>query len=388
MRISGRQALRTRQENRRLGGFSKQWQSGQTLAVYFPIYWVDGEADILVGKVWGHSIDPKALPLKRVFIPTNSPIDPELDAPVNVDLLAQFSRLAPLFVKGEYQAEVDKVARKKDSLGDAAYRKALEKIDKDFDVEDDRIGKNPAVGNLRLVITTEVVTVLLDENNKPKADTARLVTRDLSDHQLQKLYQIMDNPDVQLTEDLKYLEIRYTFGTTNDRKIDAKVDPIAVTPEYRISNRFPTEWATIERIVDMLPESSETIIRRNTSYRPVSEREIMTAIQTYSVMNSELLDNLSADDDIERLSKQAAMLRELSVGVSHDLVNEAIAELVSAEEAVASVTSGAGSEEGASGAPTLENLLTEEELNAARNDSSSDTSGEIGLESGLDQSII
>ena len=95
MRMSGRQAVETREANRYLKSFGKMWKSGDKLRVYYPIFetiGADGKPamDILVGSAWGHSIDLKKVSLHRVFVPTNSDI---VDGkPTKTDILYQIGR--------------------------------------------------------------------------------------------------------------------------------------------------------------------------------------------------------------------------------------------------------------------------------------------------------
>ena len=324
MRLTASQALRTRQDSRRLGGFGKQWKSGETLTVFYPITWIDGQPEILAAAVWGHSVSIKDLGLKRIFVPSNSQI--EDGVPKVPDVLYQFSRIAPLFIQGRYEEDRKRLESK--NLPSSALKTALAKIDKDYDIDETgKIGKDAAVGKLRLVISTEVVTVTMGPNGEPDADNARLVTQDLSDSKIQALYSLMKNKQYAPKEGDKYIEVTYSFGTSGDRKSDGKVAPNGVTDDYKIAHRFPDAFTRIEQQLVQLPESSDTIEKRNSSYRPVEDREIYSAIQTYSALNSDSLDSLTEEDMIERLKKNAAILDKLKIQVENEEVNQAIREL-------------------------------------------------------------
>lgn len=379
MRFSATKAMQTRLESRKLSGFGKTWASGDTVNAFYPIY-KDPETglfEILASSVWGHSIDPKIFGLKRIFIPTNSEIiDGE---PTVADSLYQFSRLAPLFIKGEYNDELEKVRKKAERLTEAMRKQKETELDKDYQVKDGRIGKSAAVGNLRLVVTTEVVVVKQNDEGRPKTDTATIVTQDLSNDRIRNINQILNDKKSQIPEDAKYLEVTYTFGTTGNRSQDAQVKPIAVMPEYRIEERYPQEWLSIKSFIDTLPVESETIEKRNPSYKRVPESEVKQAINTYAIMNSELLDYLQEDEDITRLKRNADLLRLLAITVKHDDVMNAVneSEKVAAAEAAAikrleddAVAKGEAPVEKA---PTMADLIAIEDIETARESDESDT---------------
>lgn len=397
MRLGASEALKTRQDSRKLGGFGKKWEAGNTLSVFYPIFKdANGQWDLLVAHTWGHGIDIKALPgLKRVFIPSNSKIvDGE---PTTADALFQFSRIAPLFVRGEYNEKLLKIREKAAKLTESMLKQKEQELDKEFEMKDGRIQKSAAVGNLRLVISTEVVAVKHGDGGRPKIDEAGLVTQDLSDGRIRKLKQILSNPDMQIPDDAKYLEVTYTFGTSGIRQQDAQAEPVGTLPEYRIAKRFPQEWLALEGFIVSLPESSDTIMKRNSSYKPVEENKIIQAIQSYSVMNSELLDALSDDDDIDRLKRNARLLRSLSISVENEEVSLAIQadlereqkekELAALAKAAEQATNVEGVKEEQEQPPTLGELISQEEIESARTDESANTT-EIGEGSPLEESLV
>ena len=54
MQLTARGAQKTRNESRKLSMYSKQWAPGDTLRVFYPIFWVDGKPEINVGALYGH----------------------------------------------------------------------------------------------------------------------------------------------------------------------------------------------------------------------------------------------------------------------------------------------------------------------------------------------
>jgi len=380
MRLSARHAMRTRQESRRLGGFGKQWKSGDTLQVFYPIYWnkEDKTWDLMVAHVWGHSINPKEVSLKRIFAPTLSEIvDGRPTAP---DVLYQFSRIAPLFLQGEYEAEVQKLENK--NLNKSALNAAMKKLEKDYQVEDGRIRKDPPVGKLRLIISTECVTVPLNDG-KPDVENARLVSQDLSDTKIQALYAILGDPKYgpgEPTEEdmqpdaIKWLEVTYTFGTTNDRKQDGRVSPVGVTKEYRLSRTYPELFPRIEQQLNQLPTRTETIVKRNSSYHPVEETSVFSALSTYCALKSDYLDALTEDEMIERLVKNVEIIDKIQIPIQNAEIRakleEARADLKEAISKAGKAGEGAinpdSSVNDLAGAPSIVSVIDESDLNAAR----------------------
>lgn len=392
MRLSARNVMRTRQESRRLGGFGKQWKSGDTLQVFYPIYWNkdDKRWDLMVANVWGHSINPKEVSLKRIFAPTLSEI---VDGrPVTPDVLYQFSRIAPLFLQGAYDSEVAKLESK--NLNKSALNSAMKKLEKDYQIEDGRIRKDPAVGKLRLIISTECVTVPLNDG-KPDVENARLVSQDLSDTKIQALYAILTTPKYGLGEPteedmqpdaVKWLEVTYTFGTTNDRKQDGRVSPVGVTPEYRLQKTHEELFPRIKQQLNQLPTRTETIVKRNSSYHPVDESAIFSALSTYCALKSDYLDALAEEGMIERLAKNVEIIDKIQIPIQNAEINAKLEEARSElETKQAAVTTAGGISPDSSvndltGAPSVAEAIDEDDIKSARDGSEDDDDNQSKLE--------
>lgn len=319
MRMTATGAMKTREDARKLGGFGQMWKPGDQITVYYPLVRDEsGKLDLLVGGCWGHPADPKQLGLKTIFIPSLTDID-ESGVPVGKpDITYQFARIAKAFVEGEKQQKVDKCMAKS-WPSEAARKSALEAIDAEFDTQNNAEAKKAVVGKLTLLITTECVVVPI-KNDEPMPAEARLVTQSLSNDKIRKLLAILNDKKYAPSDDKPYLEVQYTFPAKDKKAEAGKVDPVGQTPEYRLESRYPDHFKTIESLLIGLPESSETIERRNFSYRKFEEKQIMQALTTYSIMQSEFLDSLSDEEDIERLAKSAATLDALSITKS--LANE------------------------------------------------------------------
>jgi hypothetical protein len=356
MKLTARGALRTRQDSRRLSGFGSMWKSGESVQVFYPIVWDEEnqQFDLLVAMCWGHNANPKEIGLKRIFIPTLSEIiDGE---PKNPDVTFQFSRIAPLFIQGAKDKKLKELQEK--NMQESARKTAMKKVEDEFE------DKDAVIGKLRLVISTECVVVPLLPDGTPDSEKARLVSQDLSDSKINALLSILGDhkykPD---NNEATYLEVSYAFGTTGDRKQDGKVAPQGITPEYRVVTRYVDHWSRIEQQINGLPDNDVTIFKRNSSFRQVEEREIISAISTYAAIESDALDAVD-DEGIERLKRNASIILDLKIPVAHEGVLEAVTEV--AEQRAKAEEAGATKEDAA--APTLTNLLSEhkKEVDEAR----------------------
>lgn len=311
MRMTARGAMQTRADSKKLGGFGQMWQPGDQGIVFYPTL-VDeetGKLDLLVGCIWGHQADPKALGLKTIFIPSLTDMD-ESGVPIGTpDITYQFSKIAKAFIDGEKQSKVDK-AMSKNWPSEAARKAALDEIENEYDTKNNMKAKKAVVGKAMLLITTEVLYVPV-ENDVPQPDKARVVTQSLSDDRIRKLINLLDDKKYAPLEGENYLEVQYNFPAT-DKTQAGKADPVGQVPEYRLKVKYPDQWKAIESQLELLPKNSETIARRNFSYRKFDEKQIKNALTTYSIMQSEYLESLH-EDDVEKLIKNAQIMDALSI---------------------------------------------------------------------------
>lgn len=366
MRITARGAMQTRADSQKLVGFGQMWQPGDQGTAYYPVITDEktGKLDLLVGCIWGHPADPKALGLKTIFIPSLTDMD-ESGVPVGTpDITYQFAKIAKAFIDGEKQSKIDK-AMSKNWPTEAARKAALDEIENEFDTKNNMKAKKPVVGKVKLLITTEVLYVPI-ENDVPQPDKARVVTQSLSDERIRKLIALLDDSKYAPGEGEDYLEVQYNFPAT-DKAQAGKADPVGQVPEYRLKVKFPEQWKSIESQLELLPKNSETIARRNFSYRKFDEKKIKNALTTYSIMQSEYLEKLH-EDDTERLIKNAEIMDTLSIPES--LADCPLKEQLNAEiERIRNERAAAGVEAPAeetheepsfTGAPTLNDMLQNE----------------------------
>jgi hypothetical protein len=334
MRLTASGMMKTREESRKLSGFGQMWNPGDTVVVYYPLAYQEFEdeethvitksnkPDLLVAGCWGHQVDPKRLTgLKAIFVPTTAKVD-ESGNPVGTpDVTFQFSRISKSFIDGKKQTEIDK-AMTKNYPSESMKQTELKAIESRYDTKSNMEAERPAVGKLTMLITTECVVVKLKADGTPDVDSARLVTQSLSNEKIRKLLNIMANANYKPNETETYLEVQYSF-LAGVKKADAgKVDPTGIAPEYRVSYKYPEQFKSLESLLVSLPESSETIERRNLSYRKIEEKIILQALTAYAIRESEYLDAIKEETEVENLIKNAEVISMLTIKDS--LHNEAL----------------------------------------------------------------
>lgn len=367
---SGRAAVRTRSQSRKLQAFSKAWVVGDKLSVFFPIFWVPeldeneqpimvqeidtkgqpvfeddgtpvmtekGQWDVVTASIWGHDVpDMKKFAVGGSFIPSLTEIvrgqpakiltddagKPMYDAygevmyePIPGDVTYQFSKIAPMFVKGEKQGEIDRVMKKKFTSEDLR-REALNEIDAKYDTDSNMDAPKPAVGKLHMVISTEVFVVKQNATNQYDLENAGQYTYKLSDEKFNSLISLLDDIKFKPRDlNARWFEVQMTFnGDSNDKRgrgqAGRKALPVGLTPEYTMEARDPAGYAKIKVRLEQLPQDSQTITCRNFMYTKIAEKTIEKQISQYIVMNSDMLDNITKEEDMEILTGNAYRLMQ------------------------------------------------------------------------------
>lgn len=367
---SGRAAVRTRSQSRKLQAFSKAWVVGDKLSVFFPIFWVPeldeneqpimvqeidtkgqpvfeddgtpvmtekGQWDVVTASIWGHDVpDMKKFAVGGSFIPSLTEIvrgqpakiltddagKPMYDAygevmyePIPGDVTYQFSKIAPMFVKGEKQGEIDRVTKKKFASEDLR-REALNEIDAKYDTDSNMDAPKPAVGKLHMVISTEVFVVKQNATNQYDLENAGQYTYKLSDEKFNSLISLLDDIKFKPRDlNARWFEVQMTFnGDSNDKRgrgqAGRKALPVGLTPEYTMEARDPAGYAKIKGRLEQLPQDSQTITCRNFMYTKIAEKTIEKQISQYIVMNSDMLDNITKEEDMEILTGNAYRLMQ------------------------------------------------------------------------------
>ena len=313
MRMSGRGASQVASKARKLSNFGKCWEVGDKGIVFYPIFWDEenGRAELLVSAAWGYRVNSMdALGLKATFIPSNADINDD-GVPVEPDITAQFSKLAPAFVAGEKAAAEAKLYAK-DWPTTQAQRTALESLEKMYDTKNNPDAKRPVISKLCYLITTECIYVPL-KDEKPDWDNARLVAQSLSTTKLNKLCTILDEPMYGINKDSPYLEVQYNFTAADGKKSTAgKNDPIGLAEGQTLESRFPDDIGKLKEFTAQLPTDSETIKNHNYSFMHIPEATLRSTFQAYCITYSDNLDAVP-EDFKESVVKQAAFIDEIAL---------------------------------------------------------------------------
>lgn len=310
MKLSARGAQKTREESRKLQMYSKQWAPGDTMHVYYPIYWENGQPEIAAGAVWGHSVgDVKELGLHTVFIPSTNQFD-ENGMPIGTpDITYQFSKIANIFRNGAMASELASIMKKKGWPSETARENAISDIKKKYDTKNNRNAIKPIIGRAMYYISTEVVCVKI-VNEQVVLDTVTVCSAPLSNKLINQLYSLMRNPKYRPNEGDEFFEVEIIYPVDPDKGSSGRQATITgLTPEYRISNAHPDSYPSIESVFTSVSREEETIVRRATT--TVNPERVREALSSYSMMHSEDLDAISDERDVETLTKNADLIAQL-----------------------------------------------------------------------------
>lgn len=330
MQLSARGAQRTKDESKKLQMYSKQWLPGDTLRVFYPIYWENGKPEIAVGAVWGHNVsDIKKLGLKTAFIPSTTEFDENAMPIGQPDITYQFAQIARVFVNGMKAAEEEAVA-KKNWPTEAARKDALKSIEEKYDAKNNTKAVKPIIGKAMYYITTEVVSIKV-VNGQPVADSIAVSSAPLSSAVITKLYTILDDPKYAPEPGDTFVEVEWKYPAGTDKSESGRTaSPNGLTSEYHLQAQFPDAYAAVASRFPTVATNCETIVRRAT--RAVDPVKVRQALTQYTFLESEYLDNVSAEDE-ETLLKHVDLIKELDAtrALSNqelvEKINNALAEM-------------------------------------------------------------
>lgn len=336
MRMSARGAAKVASKARKLSNFGKCWEVGDKGIVLYPIYWDDEtqRMELLVCSEWGYRVnDMDSLGIKATFIPSNAEINDD-GVPVVPDIASQFSKLAPAFIAGEKAAEERKLEQKAWPTA-SAQKTAMENLEKLYDTKNNPNAKKAVIGKLCLLITTECVYIPI-KNEKPDWDNARLVAQSLSSSKINKLMSIMDDKMYNINKETPYLEVQYNFTAADGNKSTAgKNDPVGLTGDYLLENRFPDDVAKLNNLATQLPQDSDIIKNHNYSYLHFPEAQLKSIFQAYCITKSENLDTVPEDweDTVVNSSKfmdELSLVKALNNADLKQKITDRLAEEVGA----------------------------------------------------------
>ncbi len=311
MQMSARGAQKKRDESKKLVMYSKQWVPGDTLRVFYPIYWEDGRPEIAVGAVWGHSVsDIKALGLHTAFIPSTTDFD-ENRLPIGQpDITYQFSKIARVFVNGMKKEEEERIESKKGWQSDAAKKAALRSVEDKYDSKNNQNAVRPIISPLQYYISTEVVSVKI-ANKSPVMDTVKVSSAPLSSQTITRLYAIMEDPKYAPQVGDKFFEVEWKYPSDPDKGMSSRsAAPAGLTPEYRFQAQWEDKYAAVQSQCGGIMFDSESIKRRAT--KSVDPMKVMQAIMQYTFINSQYLDYADGED-VDLLCRNIELLDRIGV---------------------------------------------------------------------------
>ncbi len=317
MHLSARGAQRTREESAKLSMYSKQWLPGDTLRVFYPIFWEDGQPQIAVGAIWGHSVsDIKSLGLKTSFIPSTTQFD-ENGTPIGQpDVTYQFSQIAPVFVNGQKRIEEDRIMKKQWPT-ESARKAALKDLEEKFDSKNNMSAVRPIISSAKYYISTEVVSMKI-ANDKPITDSIKITSAPLSGKVITQLYTLLDDPKYQPAEGEEFFEVEWKYPMDQKKGESSKAaNPNGLTAEYRSPVQFPDAYRIVSGTFPSVCTNAESIVRRAT--RSIDPAKVRAALTQYAIVQSEYLDAV-IDEDVDRLCAHADLIDEL--GVVRSITNQ------------------------------------------------------------------
>lgn len=323
-------AVRERKGTKKLAMYSKQWNPGDTLHVFYRVFRNEdtGTYDYLGGDCYGYPVnDIKELGLHTTFIPALCKVNDDGLPDGKPDILWRFAQLAPGFIKGRKQAETQAVMVK--PVTDAMRVQLLKQVEDKYDTKNNPSAIKPIIGRLFRLIVVEVIAVQY-KDGVPTFDSLPTCMQPVSDALSDKLYSILNNPRYQPEDGEDWIEIEWQYPMDTNKSVSGrKAIPNGIESQYRMKNQFPDKWLEVKAAVDGMSRDSEIIAKRATS--AVSEARIITALANYTAMHCEDLDNCALDDEIlEGISSSIGVIYEL--GQESCITNEKVREVLAASK--------------------------------------------------------
>lgn len=328
-----RRAARIKDENKKLSGFGSMWDSGDTIWVFYPINKFQDEngdsyLDIVVGGEYGYKVTKEFGLKNKFFIPAFGEKDEE-GKPLNLGFCDRMASLAGLIKLGRKQREINDLRAKNIPDPDILQESLVDIENKYKEKQEYQSVFKP----MSYIAPTECV-VVKTKNGAPYVEegSVALVSQDLSGDRIRILGGVIDSADYGITEDSKYIEVKYTFKSTGKKMKDGDVDPVGVTPENSMAVKYPEVFEKVKSYLNSLPEDGEMINKRNFNFIPVEEAKVQQACQKYLLLNSQNLDSLSKDEDVSKLVRLHDALDFFKVPISNEKYQKKLKEFLAKEE--------------------------------------------------------
>lgn len=338
----GVQEVRSKSAFRR--NYSKSWSVGDKLSCMLPIGWYEdpdvaggGMFYVVTASTWGHKVNNmKKFKAGGTFLPSltaisddkkpcriilgedGKPIENE-DGTVETEYIEgdaayQFSKVAPLFPAGEKRREYKRIMNKSyGSDGEEQRQSALRDLEDEYDLSKNQDAPRPIIGPLTLYAATEVLVTPM-KDREYQTDLSEIFQYELNSSKTEKFQALINDPKYR-PEDInqKWFEFHITYeGKSNDKAGRSAAGraavPVGVTEQDLMCNADPAAFAKITNLINQMPEDETYIKARNNSFIRKDEKKIIRAIQSYMQNNADTLEQLETEEDLEKLSYNAAAL--------------------------------------------------------------------------------
>lgn len=241
----------------------------------------------------------------------------------------QFAKISRAILEAQCASEKDAAKKEADEVAasnggvrnEVALIRKLDRIDEKYHGREAEDGAqktyasvNPMVSGLKYLLVLEMLMVPMDSaTNTPKWDAAISVYKKCSNQFLEKLFNIMDDPQF-FNREKGYLEVAYTYGSAGqDKKIAGQSQQFAgVVPSLGLEAMFPDLWTKFgaAKVKDIaggkrdITQANELILRR-TGYTPgnIMPEDIKSKLFTWAAKNVIILTHI---DPNEEATKKAA----------------------------------------------------------------------------------
>lgn len=331
MQLSLSGAVRERKGTKKLAMYSKQWNPGDTLHVFYRVF-KEEDTDryaYLAGACYGYPVsDIKGLGLHTTFIPALCKINSDGQPEGKPDILWRFSKLAPNFVRGRKARDIANVMSK--NVQESMRVQLLKTVEDNYDTKNNPNAIKPIIGKLTRLIVLEAIAVQY-KDGVPNFETLPTCMQPMSDAVADKLNAILVNPRYQPEDGEEWIEIEWQYPLDNNKATSGrKAAPNGVESQYRMKNQFPEKWLEVKAAIDGMSTDSDMVAKRATS--AVSEARIITALGNYSALHSEDLDSCALDDELmDSVKNTIGVLYE--IGAESSVTNEKVRALLMESQA-------------------------------------------------------
>lgn len=274
------------------------------------------------------------------FIPCDVDIDEDTRKMTDVSGLQSLARIARAYFDAEFKREMKKIEQNAKEIAEEngeevdliAKTKKEEKLKLKYygDKETNTYPKeNPILQGLVLSVCTEVVAVPLNQKSEPEWNKLIHASLELSKERIDKLVELIQNPDYCNPEVDEYLEVSLPYGlNTNDKSEAGRNSKFqGVAKSISLAAKFPESWAANKDKISVLADTPETIVARNMSLsKDFTLKQVVEKFKEHFSKNSIVLKNLDLEsDEVANIAKD---LVDFDLVSSNKPVQEALLEII------------------------------------------------------------